>query len=353
MIVEKADTTEKYEGLRDLWSRVFGDEPEFVDHVYRTFGGHGALDGSRAGAETDITGYVVCDDAGRALSVLTCYRCGELRIPEQMRGEDEYAGSDGKPVYVSYAVCTDPEYRGQGLAGMLTSHVKESVIQAGGISLVSPAEDSLIDFYSDLGYRVSCFADEETALTDDDADWLVETGADVSGADTRTWGLGPDGSPGFIDDGPFSADGPELSVRNVDVSVYNKYRELFLKDIPHVAFSGEMLELVRSVSLNGDGMLLINGGDAVCVVSETESAADAGEGELQDERKSQLILNELLVNPELLTLSEEIAEEIAAGIAEYVGTDSLRYRTPASGGRCQSMTAGEGSGEFYFGFPLE
>ena len=136
--VEKADTRAKYEGLRDLWVRVFGDEPALVDHVYRVFG-------------ADITGYVICNEAGKVVSVLTCYKAGTLMTQE---------------VYVSYAVCTDPEYRGRGLGGQLTEYVKNVVTAGpdGGISLVSPAEESLIAFYKKLGYEETCFASEQEAF---------------------------------------------------------------------------------------------------------------------------------------------------------------------------------------------
>ena len=156
----------------------------------------------------------------------------------------------------------------------------------------------------------------------------------------------------------------EYEVEAVDVSTYNIYRERFLEGVPHVAMSPAMLELVRSVSLDGNGMLVVNGGDAICVVSEAPEpgGAEPSDEGLGDEthghegadglKRQPLILNELLVSPTLLALSEEIAEEIASGLARRFGLEKIIYRTPA-GGRCQSMSSGAGGAEFYFGFPVE
>lgn len=350
--VKKAETAEEYNGLRDLWHRVFGDEPEFVDHVYRTFGETGLPGGMEASQGAGVTGYIICGAENEVISVLTCYRCGALSVPCDMRDDPEYAGFDGRPVYVSYAVCTDPEYRGLGLAGMLTSRVREEVTAAGGISLVSPAEESLIAFYRDLGYRESCFAAEDEAPADDPEEWDHDS-FDLNTDDTRVWGLGADGTPGFIEDDDTSPAETELTVEVADVITYNKYRESFLTDTPHVSLSEPMLELVRSVSLSGDGMLVINGGDAVCVISESDGC------------KTQLVINELLVDPDLLALSGEIGGEIASSLAGHFGAERVVYRTPAfcgncneaawqdEGIRCQSMSAGTGDVGFYFGFPVE
>ena len=378
--VEKADTRAKYEGLRDLWVRVFGDEPAFVDHVYRLFGAEPDPAGKTfgTGAESaDIAGYVICNEAGRVVSALTCYKAGTFVEPESMTADNSAQTLStgehgaGRPVYVSYAVCTDPEYRGLGLGGQLTEYVKNVVTAApgGGISLVSPAEESLIDFYRKLGYGETCFAREQEAFAESDEEvFPIEIDWDTDE---------DDGPPVII----------EYEVEAVDVSTYNMYRERFLEGVPHVAMSPAMLELVKSVSLGGDGMLVVNGGDAICVVSEAPEPGDEefdakeigdeaygaeelGVKEISDEARGAevaersgrpLMLNELLVSPALLALSEEIAGEIASGLAKRFGLEKIIYRMPAdggcqlisTGGGCQSMTAGAGGAEFYFGFPVE
>ena len=385
--VETVDSKDKYEGLRDLWCRVFGDEPGFVDFFYESFGG-------------DIRGYVICNDAGKTISALTCFRCGVFRdAPGDSEGRQAHdapdgpgGGAGGLPVYVSYAICTDPEYRGQGHAAALTEYVR-SIVTAprgtvihgeddglpaaeglGGISLVSPAEESLIGYYDRLGYRETFFVDEhavhagEEELPEEE-DWSVgaeageqsayiETSEQSAAADTRFWGLDPDGNAVFLDDEEREAFEPELSVESVSGSMYNRYREEFLAGVPHVEMSPEMMEFLRT---DGDGgLLVINGGDAVCRVAYA-GAEDADSSEIHDEETGAqlrtVMLDELLVNPQLRALSEEIEEEIALRLAEHFGAETLVYRTPGSG-RCQSMSSSADGAEAaaegaYFGFPIE
>lgn len=367
--VETVDSKDKYEGLRDLWCRVFGDEPGFVDFFYESFC-------------EDIRGYVIRNDAGKTISALTCFRCGVFRdVSGDAEGRQAHnapdgpgGGAGGLPVYVSYAICTEPEYRGQGHAAALTEYVR-SIVTAprgtvihgeddglpaaeglGGISLVSPAEESLIGYYDRLGYRETFLVDEhavhagEEELPEEE-DWSVgaeageqsayiETSEQSAAADTRFWGLGPDGNADFLDEENGEAFEPELSVESVSGSMYNRYREEFLAGIPHVEMSPEMMEFLRA---DGDGgLLVINGGDAVCRV------VYAG---------NTVMLDELLVNPQLKAFSEEIEEEIALRLAEHFGAETLVYRTPGSG-RCQSMSAAANGAEAaaegaYFGFPIE
>ena len=385
--VETVDSKDKYEGLRDLWCRVFGDEPGFVDFFYESFGG-------------DIRGYVICNDAGKTISALTCFRCGVFRdAPGDAEGRQAHdapdgpgGGAGGLPVYVSYAICTDPEYRGQGHAAALTEYVR-SIVTAprgtvihgeddglpaaeglGGISLVSPAEESLIGYYDRLGYRETFLVDEhavhagEEELPEEE-DWSVgaeageqsayiETSEQSAAADTRFWGLDPDGNADFLDDEEGDAFEPELSVESISGSMYNRYREEFLAGIPHVEMSPEMMEFLRT---DGDGgLLVINGGDAVCRVAYA-GAEDADSSEIHDEETGAqlrtVMLDELLVNPQLRALSEEIEEEIALRLAEHFGAETLVYRTPGSG-RCQSMSSSADGAEAaaegaYFGFPIE
>ena len=391
------DSHNKYEGLRDLWCRVFGDEPGFVDLFYESFG-------------ENIRGYVICNDAGKVISALTCFRCGVFRDPsgnaegrpaldavddqardtedaEDGQGDGQGDGADGLPVYVSYAICTDPEYRGQGHAAALTDYVRKVVTAPrgtviyeeddrlpaaeglGGISLVSPAEESLVGYYDGLGYRESFFVDEhlvragaddlpgaedEFAGADFGAVSAADTGRFETAGDTRFWGLGPDGNADFLDDEEGEAFEPELSVESVSGSMYNRYREEFLADIPHVEMSPEMMEFLRA---DGDGgLIVINGGDAICRVAYA-GAGVAGEADgkgAEDAASGKTVmLDELLVNPQLLAFSEEIGEEIAEQLAEYFGAETLVYRTPGFG-RCQSMSNAEAvTAGAYFGFPIE
>lgn len=387
----------EYEGLRDLWCRVFGDSPGYVDDHYRIFG-------------DEIQGYAVTDAAGKVVSGLTCYKCGNY-VCEEADGDDAdavcessratenegdaapgrdasperdaaierdaapgrnaspelvaQADPNGAPVYVSYAICTDPEYRGRGLAGTLTEYVRDMH----GISVVSPAEESLEEFYEHLGYTRVFYVEEKTVC--------------AYGADDFDY----DHDISSLEDDEVEAFEPDLSIVSTDAYTYNKYREAFLAGAPHVALSERMLELVRHESAGGDGMLIINGGDAICVVAElpdtyrtdrcissegvktsdgpaTAHPADAedafclGTDCRCDEGGSRLKISELLVNPMLQEISEEIDEEIAARLAKHYGAARAVYRTPGGKGKCQSMAAGLARGgnshpAAYYGFPID
>ena len=296
----------EYEGLRRLWAEVFGDPEAYADAIYENFG-------------EEIRGYAVTDEDGRVCSSLSCYLCGSF---------------EGKPVYASYAVCTAEDCRGLGLAGILTEYVRDEVISRGGISVVSPAEASLVSYYEKLGYEPFFFASECSSLSPlfdmDDYDDFDDYDID------------------FGEEGDFEALMPDLDIEPLTADTYNRYREAYLSGRPHIELSDAMLRLVEAESMDGGGLYSINRGDAVCAVSEVSPAA--------------VTVTELISNPVLLEISEEIEGEIAAMIAKHFGAAETIYRTPGYG-RCQSMAAGidkmdeEDQGyyfrEAYFGFPVD
>lgn len=299
--IEAADTAEKYEGLRALWNEVFGDPLLYIDSFYENFAG-------------DIRGYVVTDENGRVCSALSCYLCGSYME---------------KPVYVSYAVCTREDMRGQGLGAMLTAHVRDLVTKAGGISLVSPAERSLEEFYAANGYERAFYAAERAVLS---PEFDMEEYDDYDEYDLDF---------GDEDSAPAAT---QIAVQKISGVVYNKYREAFLSAIPHVELSDPMIRLIESEY----GLWSVNGGDAVCAVSGADPM--------------RLVISELITSPVLLELSLDIDTEIAAMAAQHFGSAEAVYRTPGAGA-CQSMAAGhpvpeedeEGiiAGLPYFGFPVD
>ena len=306
-----------YEGLRALWSSTFGDPPEYVDAFYDIFG-------------DDIMGYAVVDEDGAVCSALTCHLCGEY---------------DGRPVYVSYAICTREDMRGMGLAAELTSFVRDEVIGAGGISVVSPAEPSLIAYYERLGYEPYFLAMERAVMSPDfdeeEFDDFDEFDLDIEGADPT----------------PFRA---AIDLEPLSRERYNIYREAFLAGRPHVEPSDAMLRLMEAESMDGRGLFSINRGDAICIVSDVDPL--------------RVVLSELILNPVLQELSMDIDAEIAAMTAKRFGAAEAVYITPGAGG-CQTMACGlpdnDGSpieeiieevieeafgeefyGEPYYGFPM-
>lgn len=291
-----------YEGLRDLWCEVFGDEPSFVDALYSNFG-------------SDVIGYAVTDPDGAVCSALTCFKCGTF---------------NGRPVYVSYAVCTREDMRGQGLASVLTRHVMDEVVNSGGISIVSPAESSLEDFYASLGYEPFFFAIERAVMSAqfDDEEYMEFNDYDLD----------------FGDEDNGEAFKPVIDMQSISAEKYNRFREAFLSGRPHIELSEEMLRLIEAETADGCSLYSINRGDAICALSE------AGNG--------RTVMAEFILNPVLEELSLDIDNEITTMIVDHFGDVEAVYRSPG-GGRCQSMAYGhvkvndDEYGEPYFGFPVD
>ena len=307
--IKKAEYgSDEYVGLRDLWCEVFGDTAAYVDAFYENF-------------SSDISGYVVTDEAGSVCSALTCHLCGNYCE---------------RPVYVSYAICTSDDMRGQGLAAMLISFVRDRVTEAGGLSVVSPAEPSLISYYEGLGYKPHFFTSVRAIMSPEfdleDYDDFDEYDLDIEGADPT----------------PFRA---ELDMQIMPAERYNLYREAFLSGQPHIEPSSEMLSMIESESMNGSGLYSINGGDAICIISHADPAG--------------VTVTELILNPVLKELSFDIDNEIASMIARQFGAAETQFITPGYE-ICQGMIYGltdepeEQTEEYeyyyekpYYGFPIE
>ena len=300
--IEIADTKDKYEGLRTLWCEVFNDEESFIDGLYAFFG---ANPREGAYASEAVKGYVCLDENDKVISALTCFRSGDF---------------EGRPAYTSYAICTDPACRGLGLAGALVEHVRDIVLKEGAVSIISPAEPSLEEFYGAHGYRPFFFAKACEAETDDGEAFIFDE-----------------------EDSEYEKFHPHLVAESLEGDEFNRYREEFLSGRSHLKLSEEMIALIYNESRLPDGscgLMLINKGDAICAMGEAE---DGGQE-----------IAELLVNPKLLQLSPEIEGEIAGRIAEFFGKESIAFHAPGAE-VCQSMIAGldaDKNEEAYYGFPI-
>ena len=278
----------EYEELRSVWCDVFGDDPIFVDELYYAL---------------KAKGYV-CEDEGKLHSFLTLFNAGEI---------------NGRKVQVSYGICTRPESRSNGYAGELVKYVRDLVVDKGDISLICPANASLVDFYSKLGYKdafYSKFRSEE-------------------------------------------ANSLKLNVKMITPTKYNKLREEYLAEYPHVKLNAAFLKFIKNDSVNAQGLLLINNGDAICTV-------DYGTDD-------EMGLSELIIHPLLAERSSEIAGQIAGGLATLFEVERVYFRAPTSivytdnsgdhvspGTYIQGMIAGadtllEDDNVFlpYYGFPID
>lgn len=156
-------SSELYPELRRLWHEVFEDPEEFVDAFYDNWG-------------EEVHGYVLSDEAG-VQAALTCFRMGELKEAAGCNQKAAGKMAAGCEVWISYAICTRPEARGKGYGAAITEFARDEVIAGGAISMLSPAEASLVDFYEPLGYAANGRAGSVDWDSFDSAKWrLIKSG---------------------------------------------------------------------------------------------------------------------------------------------------------------------------------
>lgn len=243
------------------------------------------------------------EDGGVLHSFLTVFEVGKFH---------------GRSVMVSYAVCTRPESRGRGYGSELVKQVRDMIVQAGAISLVCPAEAGLEKFYAGLGYAPAFYASDNTAEAED----------------------------------------LNIKLSILSAAEYNRFREAFLSDVPHVECNARLMEFARNDSVNAQGLLLINNGDAICTLNYGSD--------------DEIGISELIVNPVLAALNDEIAWQLAGGLAHIFEVPQAHFRsvgkivyTDDSGDRLadgcyvQGMLSGmdvdvhEAAVLPYYGFPID
>ena len=119
------------DALRQLWKHTFGDSDAFLDLFYET-----AFSFDRCFCVS------INDTVAAALYWFNC----------------EFLHQ--KIAYI-YAVATAKEFRGQGICHALMEHTHLHLKGSGYAgAILSPAEDSLFDFYKNMGYEISTYIKE-------------------------------------------------------------------------------------------------------------------------------------------------------------------------------------------------
>lgn len=244
------------------------------------------------------TGYILEED-GVIKSCLTVYEAGTF---------------NNEKMQVIYAVSTLPESRGKGYASKLVQYAKQDIESQGFTAITCPASQELVRFYSKLGFYPNFMAMERSVVPDEETIMV--------------------------------------NVQPINHRQYGKYRESFLKDNSHIVATDELLKQVKKYSINESGMLLINNGDAICII----------DGGTEDE----MFISELLVNPLLLDRSSEIIYEIAAGLAGLFESSKVTFKTVthlvytdesgnhlSSGTFVQAMSGNDEPEVAYYGLPME
>lgn len=294
----------------ELRSKVFGDDAEFIEFFDACF-------------RDDYLDFLIIEDqdGNEVLQAsLTQFDMGKLVVPP-----DKVSEIAGKSIEMSYAICTDPAARGKGYGSHITVYAREIAESSRKLSMLSPAEPSLINFYEPLEYKKFMYAEEGSVLASEHVDF------------------------------EFS----HLQTKVLTPQEYNNYRETILANRVHIKLSEGALRFAAglvapytsgslptldagSADLAGSlptldaeleapdcsGFLLISDGAEPLAIAACE-AAEAGS----------------LAAAELLTFSEdgghkELGIAIAKALATRCGAQRCDYMMPSRSGSETSAALG-------------
>lgn len=294
----------------ELRSKVFGDDEEFIEFFDNCF-------------RDDYLDFLIVEDqdGNEVLQAsLTQFDMGKLVVPE-----GKVSDIAGKSIEMSYAICTDPAARGKGYGSHITVYAREIAESSRKLSMLSPAEPSLIKFYEPLEYKKFMYAEEGSVLASEHVDF------------------------------EFS----HLQTKVLTPQEYNNYRETILANRVHIKLSEGALRFAaglvapytsgslpaldaesadwagsapdgeaESGSPDGSGFLLISDGAEPLAIAACEAAgADS------------------LAAAELLTFSEdgghkELGIAIAKALATRCGAQRCDYMMPSRSGSETSAALG-------------
>lgn len=294
----------------ELRSKVFGDDEEFIEFFDNCF-------------RDDYLDFLIVEDqdGNEVLQAsLTQFDMGKLVVPE-----GKVSDIAGKSIEMSYAICTDPAARGKGYGSHITVYAREIAESSRKLSMLSPAEPSLIKFYEPLEYKKFMYSEEGSVLASEHVDF------------------------------EFS----HLQTKVLTPQEYNNYRETILANRVHIKLSEGALRFAaglvapytsgslpaldaesadwagsapdgeaESGSPDGSGFLLISDGAEPLAIAACE-AAEAGS----------------LAAAELLTFSEdgghkELGIAIAKALATRCGAQRCDYMMPSRSGSETSAALG-------------
>lgn len=298
------------EDFVSLRRRVFGDDEEFIEFFGNCF-------------RDDYLDFLIIedqDDNEVLQASLTQFDMGKLVVPE-----GKVSDIAGKSIEMSYAICTDPAARGKGYGSHITVYAREIAESSRKLSMLSPAEPSLIKFYEPLEYKKFMYAEEGSVLASEHVDF------------------------------EFS----HLQTKVLTPQEYNNYRETILANRVHIKLSEGALRFAaglvapytsgslpaldaesadwagsapdgeaESGSPDGSGFLLISDGAEPLAIAACEAAgADS------------------LAAAELLTFSEdggqkELGIAIAKALAVRCGAKRCDYMMPSRSGSETSAALG-------------
>ena len=284
------------EDFVSLRRRVFGDDAEFIEFFDACF-------------RDDYLDFLIVEDQDGSevlQASLTQFDMGKLVVPE-----GKVSDIAGKSIEMSYAICTDPAARGKGYGSHITVYAREIAESSRKLSMLSPAEPSLIKFYEPLEYKKFMYAEQGSVLASEHVDF------------------------------EFS----HLQTKVLTPQEYNNYRETILANRVHIKLSEGALRFAaglvtpatagsapdweaESGAPDSSGLLLISDAAEPLAIAACE-AAEAGS----------------LAAAELLTFSEdgghkELGIAIAKALATRCGAKRCDYMMPSRSGSETSAALG-------------
>jgi len=298
------------EDFISLRRRVFGDDEEFIEFFDNCF-------------RDDYLDFLIVEDQDGSevlQASLTQFDMGKLVVPE-----GKVSDIAGKSIEMSYAICTDPAARGKGYGSHITVYAREIAESSRKLSMLSPAEPSLIKFYEPLEYKKFMYAEQGSVLASEHVDF------------------------------EFS----HLHTKVLTPQEYNNYRETILANRVHIKLSEGALRFAAGlVALDTSGSLpALDAGSADWAGSasdwEAESGSPDGSGFLLISDGAEPLAIAAceaaeagsLAAAELLTFSEdgghkELGVSIAKALATGCGAKRCDYMMPSRSGSETSAALG-------------
>lgn len=288
---------EEYPEFCALWKKAFGDGPEVVDELFQALG-------------DSVTAYVMGFD--QLAAELTQFDMGSVIMAD---------GSE-LPALISYAICTDPDYRGKGFGSSITTFAKDRANGDHKASILCPAEPGLVWFYQPLGYH-ALFPVRETIMRRSAIDALRK---DLFQA----------------------AEGLEARKQNgvvLEILTPGKYgdvRESYLQGTVHFRLSPEILKYIGGgwtrfcrIRVNGIEM-------GICTV-HVEKRAEEAPGLPAAGPEQVMVIEELLVKSEMA--DHFTAEMLGAAVADWGRCRICQMRSPVENAPAAEASGSERSPE--------
>lgn len=299
-----------FDDFISLRRKVFGDDEEFIEFFDNCF-------------RDDYLDFLIIEDqdGGEMLQAsLTQFDMGKLVVPE-----GKVSDIAGKSIEMSYAICTDPAARGKGYGSHITVYAREIAESSRKLSMLSPAEPSLINFYEPLEYKKFMYAEHGSVLASEHVDF------------------------------EFS----HLQTKLLTPKEYNNYREAILANRVHIKLSEGALRFAAGLvtPATASSVPTLDAGSADWAGSAPDFEAESGAPDcsgfllISDGAEPLAIAAceaaeaSSLAAAELLTFSEagghkELGIAIAKALATRCGAQRCDYMMPSRSGSETSAALG-------------